>query len=67
LAQLTRREREVATLVARGMSNKDVAAKLVIAQRTAEAHVEHILTKLGFTSRNQITAWIAERQDRKAP
>jgi non-specific serine/threonine protein kinase len=63
LSQLTRREREVATLVARGMSNKDVAAKLVIAQRTAEAHVEHILTKLGFTSRNQITAWIAEQQD----
>jgi non-specific serine/threonine protein kinase len=63
LTQLTRREREVATLVARGMSNKDVAAKLVIAQRTAEAHVEHILTKLGFTSRNQITAWIAEQQD----
>jgi len=64
LPQLTRREREVATLVARGMSNKDVAAKLVIAQRTAEAHVEHILTKLGFTSRNQITAWITEQQDK---
>jgi non-specific serine/threonine protein kinase len=46
------------------MSNKDIAAKLVIAQRTAEAHVEHILTKLGFTSRNQITAWITEQQDK---
>ena len=64
LPQLTRREREVATLVARGMSNKDIAAKLVIAQRTAEGHVEHILTKLGFTSRNQITAWITEQQDK---
>jgi non-specific serine/threonine protein kinase len=64
LPQLTRREREVATLVARGMSNKDIATKLVIAQRTAEAHVEHILTKLGFTSRNQITAWITEQQDK---
>ena len=63
LPQLTRREREVATLVARGMSNKDIATKLVIAQRTAEGHVEHILTKLGFTSRAQITAWIAEQQD----
>ena len=63
LAQLTRREREVATLVAQGMSNKDIATKLVIAQRTAEGHVEHILTKLGFTSRTQITAWIAEQQD----
>jgi non-specific serine/threonine protein kinase len=63
LAQLTRREREVATLVARGMSNKDIATKLVIAQRTAEANVEHILTKLGVTSRIQSTAWIAEQQD----
>ena len=41
------------------MSNKDVAARLVISQRTAEAHVEHILTKLGFTSRTQIVALLA--------
>lgn len=44
---LTRREREVAQLVADGMTNKDIAAKLIISQRTAEAHAEHILTKLG--------------------
>jgi non-specific serine/threonine protein kinase len=54
---LTRRERQVADLVAQGLSNKDIAAKLVIAQRTAESHVENILTKLGFTSRTQIAAW----------
>jgi predicted ATPase/DNA-binding NarL/FixJ family response regulator len=57
---LTTRETEVAGLVARGMSNKAIAAELVIAQRTAEAHVEHILTKLGFSSRAQIAAWAAE-------
>jgi predicted ATPase/DNA-binding CsgD family transcriptional regulator len=53
---LTRREREVASLVAQGMSNKEIAAQLVISQRAAETHVEHILTKLGFTSRTQIVA-----------
>jgi non-specific serine/threonine protein kinase len=56
---LTRREREVAELVAQGMSNKEISASLVISQRTAESHVDHILTKLGFTSRTQIAAWIA--------
>jgi predicted ATPase/DNA-binding CsgD family transcriptional regulator len=61
LPRLTRREREVAALVAQGMSNKDIAAELVVSQRTAEAHVENILTKLGFTSRTQIAAWIAEQ------
>jgi non-specific serine/threonine protein kinase len=54
---LTRREREVADLVAEGLSNKDIAARLVISPRTAETHVERILTKLGFTSRTQIAAW----------
>ncbi|MGI5217979.1 protein kinase domain-containing protein [Nocardia sp. CA-290969] len=57
---LTRRERQVAELVAQGLSNKQIAAKLVISQRTAQSHVEHILTKLGFTSRAQIAAWITE-------
>ena len=43
------------------MSNKEIAGRLVISTRTAEAHVEHILTKLAFTSRSQIAAWMAER------
>ncbi|WP_431972369.1 protein kinase domain-containing protein [Nocardia sp. bgisy134] len=59
-AALTKRERQVADLVAQGLTNKQIAAKLVISQRTAQGHVEHILTKLGFTSRAQIAAWIAE-------
>lgn len=59
---LTRREYEIAGLVRDGLSNKDIAAKLVISQRTAEAHVEHILTKLGFTSRTQIATWMTLQQ-----
>ncbi len=61
---LTRREKEIADLVARGMSNKQIAAALVISLRTAEGHVEHILAKLGFTSRAQIAAWGAEQRVR---
>jgi predicted ATPase/DNA-binding CsgD family transcriptional regulator len=56
---LTRREQQVAGLVAQGMSNKLIAGSLVISQRTAEAHVERILQKLGFSSRAQIAAWVA--------
>ncbi|MFD9669727.1 response regulator transcription factor [Rhodococcus sp. NPDC059968] len=58
---LTRRERQVAGLVAEGLTNKAIAAQLVISPRTAQGHVEHVLTKLGFTSRAQIAAWIVER------
>ncbi|MBB2935359.1 putative ATPase/DNA-binding CsgD family transcriptional regulator [Amycolatopsis bartoniae] len=59
---LTRREREIAGLVAEGLSNREIAARLVIAQRTAETHVENILAKLGFSSRAQIAAWLTERR-----
>ncbi|AWS41606.1 LuxR C-terminal-related transcriptional regulator [Streptosporangium sp. 'caverna'] len=57
---LTPREMEIAQLVAQGMSNKEIAASLVIAQRTAEGHVEHILSKFGFTSRAQIAVWVGD-------
>ncbi|WP_459984072.1 ATP-binding protein [Nocardioides sp. AN3] len=56
---LTSREREVADLVAEGLSNKEIATRLVISQRTAETHVQNVLIKLGFTSRTQVAAWIA--------
>ena len=63
-ARLTRRERQVADLVAEGLSNKEIAARLVISQRTAESHVEHILTKLNFTNRAQVAGSItAQRAD----
>ncbi|WP_067676721.1 protein kinase domain-containing protein [Nocardia miyunensis] len=64
---LTKRERQVADLIAQGLTDKQIATKLVISPRTAQGHVEHILTKLGFTSRAQIAAWIAvdaQRQNR---
>lgn len=53
---LTPREREIAELVATGKTNKEIAAELVIAPRTVDSHVEHILAKLSFTSRTQIAA-----------
>jgi DNA-binding CsgD family transcriptional regulator/tetratricopeptide (TPR) repeat protein len=56
-ALLSRREREVAALVARGMTNREIARTLFLSERTAENHVQHILTKLGFGSRAQIAAW----------
>jgi DNA-binding CsgD family transcriptional regulator len=59
---LTRRESEIADLIARGLSNKDIAEKLVISQRTAEGHVTHLLHKLGFESRARVAAWVAERR-----
>jgi non-specific serine/threonine protein kinase len=59
-APLTRRERQIAGLVADGLTNREIAERLVIGQRTAESHVEHILTKLGFTSRSQIAPWLVE-------
>ncbi len=64
---LTKRELQVADLVAQGLTNKQIAAKLVISQRTAEGHVEHILVKLGFTSRAQIAVWIVDqaKQDQR--
>ena len=58
---LTRRESQIADLIAQGLSNKEIAGTLVISQRTAESHVEHILTKLGFTSRAQVAAWTAQQ------
>jgi DNA-binding CsgD family transcriptional regulator len=56
---LSRREREVAALVARGLTNAQIAERLTITERTAEGHVEHIRNKLGFHSRVQIGAWVA--------
>jgi DNA-binding CsgD family transcriptional regulator len=55
--QLTTREKEVATLVAGGLTNREIAERLVISERTAEGHIEQIRNKLGFRSRAQIAAW----------
>lgn len=59
---LTAREREVAALVARGKSNRDIAEELVLSERTAERHIANIMTKLDFNSRTQIAAWVVEKR-----
>jgi DNA-binding CsgD family transcriptional regulator/sugar lactone lactonase YvrE len=56
---LTRREQEVAILVAQGLTNREIATRLFISERTAESHVEQIRGKLGFHSRVQIANWVA--------
>jgi len=58
---LTKREWEVAALLARGWTNRQIADALVIAEGTAGVHVDHILNKLGFHSRAQVVRWATER------
>src|SRR5262249_8979216 len=60
LALLTPREREIAALVARGLANREIAARLVVAQRTVETHVHNILGKLELTTRGQLAFWAVE-------
>jgi len=54
---LSPREREVARLVGQGLTNRQIAAAMYISERTAQNHVQHILTKLGFANRSQIAVW----------
>jgi DNA-binding NarL/FixJ family response regulator len=58
---LTAREREIAALMADGLSNHDIAERLVISEGTVEVHVKHILGKLGFRSRTQVAGWVARQ------
>jgi non-specific serine/threonine protein kinase len=64
--RLTPREIEVAELVARGYSNREIAQTLTIAERTATSHLEHVLNKLGFHSRSQIATWVTEQRSRES-
>jgi predicted ATPase/class 3 adenylate cyclase/DNA-binding CsgD family transcriptional regulator len=57
---LSRRQREVATLVAAGLTNREIAERLFIAERSAEGHVERIRNKLGVRSRTEVAAWAVE-------
>jgi predicted ATPase/DNA-binding CsgD family transcriptional regulator len=57
---LTPREREIATLVSRGLTNRAIAGELVISTATVARHVTNILTKLGFQSRAQVAVWMSE-------
>ena len=62
MSRLTRRESEVARLVAQGLTDGQIAERLVLARRTAEGHVQRALRKLGFTSRRQLAGWVVEHQ-----
>jgi DNA-binding CsgD family transcriptional regulator len=59
---LTEREREIADLVASGLTNRSIAEQLVISETTVEVHVKHILNKLGFRSRTQVARWFTDRR-----
>lgn len=60
--QLSGRELEVAQLVAEGLTNRQIGGRLIISERTAQDHVQHILTKLGLANRSQIARMFATRK-----
>jgi predicted ATPase/DNA-binding SARP family transcriptional activator/DNA-binding CsgD family transcriptional regulator len=59
---LTRREKEVAVLVARGLTNRQIAQELMLSEHTVITHVRNILKRLNLRSRTQLTLWVTERQ-----
>ena len=61
IARITRREREVASLIAGGLSSAEIADRLVLAEGTVANHIEHILRKLRLRSRTQLAVWAVER------
>ena len=65
--RLTAREQEVADLIAEGLSNRQIAGQFVVSPRTAEAHVQNILIKLGFTSRAQVASYVAVNRHPDGP
>jgi len=58
--RLSSREAEIAGLIASGASNRQIADRLVLSERTVETHVQHVLEKLDFQSRTQVAAWAVE-------
>ncbi len=56
------RAREVSNLIAQGMTNPQIAAGLIIGERSVQTHVATVLSKLGFSSRAQIAAWVTEQR-----
>jgi DNA-binding CsgD family transcriptional regulator len=63
-AALSRREQEVAALVAEGMTNRAIAARMFISERTVDGHLEHIREKLGVSSRAQVAIWYVAQPPR---
>jgi predicted ATPase/DNA-binding CsgD family transcriptional regulator len=67
VSPLSSRELEVADLVGQGLTNREIAERLIISTRTVESHVDHIKAKLGFGRRARIVAWALERANRSVP
>ena len=65
--EVSPREAEIAALVAGGLTNRQIAGKLHLAERTVDAHLEHIMNKLGYRSRAQIAAWVATHSKAPSP
>ena len=61
LALLTHREEEVAILVSRGLTNRQIASELFISEHTVATHIARILKRLALSSRSRLSAWVAER------
>ncbi|HET7465430.1 MAG TPA: LuxR C-terminal-related transcriptional regulator [Candidatus Dormibacteraeota bacterium] len=66
-ARLSPREMEVARLVAEGLTNREIAAKLFLSERTVDGHLEHIREKLAVNTRAQVTAWVVRHDAAPAP
>jgi len=62
-ARLSRRELEVARLVAEGLTNREIATRLFLSERTVDGHLEHVREKLGFNTRTQIATWVTRHAD----
>jgi DNA-binding CsgD family transcriptional regulator/tetratricopeptide (TPR) repeat protein len=60
VTELSPREQQVAALLAEGLTNRQIAERLTVTERTVAAHIEHILDKLGFASRHQVATWAAD-------
>jgi non-specific serine/threonine protein kinase len=65
--RLTSREKEVAALIPLGLSNREIAERLIIGERTVESHVSHLLAKLGLPSRTRLASWVTEAGLDSAP
>ena len=60
--RLARRELDVARLIAKGLTNKAIAAELVLSRRTVDGHVERLFAKLGVTTRAQAAVWMSRHE-----
>ncbi len=60
--RLSRREEEVSGMVAEGLSNRAIAARLFLSERTVQNHVQHVLDKLDLANRAQIAAWVVRKK-----